>query len=78
MAELRLEGVTKTYPSGLVAVRNVSLTVADGELVVLVGPSGCGKSTILRMISGLETVTEGRMRRCAPSCRNFSGGWPPR
>lgn len=52
MAELRLEGVSKTYPSGLVAVRNVSLTVADGELVVLVGPSGCGKSTILRMISG--------------------------
>ena len=38
MAELRLEGVSKTYPSGLVAVRNVSLTVADGELVVLVGP----------------------------------------
>ncbi len=61
MAELRLEGVSKTYPSGLVAVRNVSLTVADGELVVLVGPSGCGKSTILRMISGLETVTEGRI-----------------
>jgi multiple sugar transport system ATP-binding protein len=53
--------VSKTYPSGLVAVRNVSLTVADGELVVLVGPSGCGKSTILRMISGLETVTEGRI-----------------
>ena len=52
MAELRLEGVSKTHPIGLVAVRNVSLTVADGELVVLVGPSGCGKSTILRMISG--------------------------
>ena len=61
MAELRLEDVSKTYPSGLVAVRNVSLTVADGELVVLVGPSGCGKSTILRMISGLETVTAGRI-----------------
>jgi ABC-type sugar transport system ATPase subunit len=61
MAELRLEGVSKTYPSGLVAVGNVSRTVADGELVVLVGPSGCGKSTILRMFSGLETVTEGRI-----------------
>jgi multiple sugar transport system ATP-binding protein len=61
VAELRLEGVSKTYPSGLAAVKNVSLTVADGELVVLVGPSGCGKSTILRMISGLETVTEGRI-----------------
>ena len=52
MAELRLEGVSKTYASGQVAVRDVSLTVADGELLVLVGPSGCGKSTILRMISG--------------------------
>ena len=61
MAELRLEGVSKTYPSGLAAVRNVSLTVADGELIVLVGPSGCGKSTILRMISGLETVTQGQI-----------------
>ena len=61
MAELRLDGVSKTYASGRVAVRDVSLTVADGELLVLVGPSGCGKSTILRMISGLETVTQGRI-----------------
>ena len=61
MAELRLDGVSKTYASGHVAVRDVSLTVADGELLVLVGPSGCGKSTILRMISGLETVTSGRI-----------------
>jgi ABC-type sugar transport system ATPase subunit len=51
MAELRLEGVSKTYPSGLVAVRNVGLTVADGELVVLVGLR-LRQSTILRMISG--------------------------
>jgi multiple sugar transport system ATP-binding protein len=61
VAELRLDGVSKTYASGQVAVRDVSLTVADGELLVLVGPSGCGKSTILRMISGLETVTSGRI-----------------
>lgn len=59
MAELRLEGVSKTFPSGEVAVQDVSLTVADGELLVLIGPSGCGKSTILRMISGLETLTRG-------------------
>jgi multiple sugar transport system ATP-binding protein len=61
MAELRLDGVSKTYAGGAAAVKNVSLTVADGELLVLVGPSGCGKSTILRMISGLETLTEGRI-----------------
>jgi multiple sugar transport system ATP-binding protein len=61
MAELRLDGVSKTYAGGVPAVKNVSLTVADGELLVLVGPSGCGKSTILRMISGLESLTEGRI-----------------
>ena len=61
MAELRLEAVSKIYDSGVVAVRDVTLSVSDGELLVLVGPSGCGKSTILRMISGLETVTQGRI-----------------
>src|SRR6185503_7853880 len=44
---------------GVVAVDDVSLTVADGEFLVLVGPSGCGKSTLLRMIAGLEEVTDG-------------------
>jgi multiple sugar transport system ATP-binding protein len=61
MAELRLDEVSKTYGGGVPAVRNVSLTVADGELLVLVGPSGCGKSTILRMISGLESLSAGRI-----------------
>jgi multiple sugar transport system ATP-binding protein len=61
MAELRLDNVSKTYASGVAAVKNVNLTVADGELLVLVGPSGCGKSTILRMISGLESLTEGHI-----------------
>jgi multiple sugar transport system ATP-binding protein len=54
-----LDGVTKRYPNGVVAVDDVSLDVADGEFMVLVGPSGCGKSTLLRMIAGLEEVTDG-------------------
>jgi multiple sugar transport system ATP-binding protein len=61
MAELRLDGVSKTYAGGVAAVKKLNLTVADGELLVLVGPSGCGKSTILRMISGLESLTEGQI-----------------
>ncbi len=61
MAEVRLEGIAKTYPNGHVAVRGVDLTIADGEFMVLVGPSGCGKSTLLRMIAGLETPTGGRL-----------------
>jgi multiple sugar transport system ATP-binding protein len=59
MAGIELEHVTKTFAGGVVAVDDVSLTIADGEFMVLVGPSGCGKSTLLRMIAGLEEVTEG-------------------
>ncbi|HTV53679.1 MAG TPA: sn-glycerol-3-phosphate ABC transporter ATP-binding protein UgpC [Terriglobia bacterium] len=59
MACLNLENVTKIYEHGRPAVKNVSLSVADGELLVLLGPSGCGKSSVLRMIAGLETVTSG-------------------
>ncbi|MER6996797.1 sn-glycerol-3-phosphate ABC transporter ATP-binding protein UgpC [Streptomyces sp. NPDC000410] len=62
MAEIVLEGITKRYPDGSVAVRDVDLTVADGEFVILVGPSGCGKSTTLNMIAGLEDITEGTLR----------------
>ena len=61
MATIALEGVTKTYPGGHTAVRDVTLDVADGELLVLVGPSGCGKSTLLRLIAGLETPSAGRV-----------------
>ena len=64
MSQLRLDGVTKRFGDGdgsIVAVNDLSLTVEDGEFLVLVGPSGCGKSTTLRMVAGLETVTEGRI-----------------
>ena len=60
MATARLENVTKRYPDHL-AVDRINLTVEEGEFLVLVGPSGCGKSTTLRMIAGLEHVTEGRI-----------------
>ena len=59
MSEVVLENVCKRYESGSVAVSNVSLTVQDGEFLVLVGPSGCGKSTTLRMVAGLEEITSG-------------------
>jgi multiple sugar transport system ATP-binding protein len=61
MAEILLEGVTKAFAGGVVAVDDVSLEIGSGEFLVLVGPSGCGKSTLLRMIAGLEEVTEGRI-----------------
>ncbi|PWI12078.1 ABC transporter ATP-binding protein [Streptomyces sp. NWU339] len=62
MAEIVLEGVTKRFPDGSVAVKDVDLAIADGEFVILVGPSGCGKSTTLNMIAGLEDITEGTLR----------------
>ncbi|MFP6581596.1 MAG: sn-glycerol-3-phosphate ABC transporter ATP-binding protein UgpC [Candidatus Hydrogenedentota bacterium] len=59
MAQVVLKGVGKEYPGGVRAVEGFNLSIADGELIVLVGPSGCGKSTTLRMIAGLEEVTDG-------------------
>src|SRR6201986_4993662 len=61
MAELQLQGLRRTYANGVTAVDGIDLTVAEGEFMVLVGPSGCGKSTTLRMIAGLEEMSEGRM-----------------
>ncbi|MFL5577625.1 MAG: ABC transporter ATP-binding protein [Gemmatimonadaceae bacterium] len=61
MARVTLDGVRKVYDGGEVAVHGIDLEVGDGELVVLVGPSGCGKSTTLRMIAGLESITDGRL-----------------
>jgi len=62
VADLVLDQVTKRYPDGTVAVDKLSLTIADGEFVILVGPSGCGKSTTLNMLAGLEDITEGELR----------------
>jgi multiple sugar transport system ATP-binding protein len=62
MAEVILENVTKVFPPNVLAVKQFSLHVADREFLVLVGPSGCGKSTTLRMVAGLEEVTEGTIR----------------
>lgn len=61
MAEIVLSNLTKSYPDGAVAVRDLSLTVADGEFIILVGPSGCGKSTTLNMIAGLEDISSGEL-----------------
>jgi multiple sugar transport system ATP-binding protein len=59
MANVELEKVSKLYPGGVKAVDAVDLSIRDQELVVLVGPSGCGKSTTLRMVAGLEEITDG-------------------
>ncbi len=62
MASVTFEKVRKVYDNYHLAVDGVSFTVGDGELMVLVGPSGCGKSTTLRMLAGLESVTDGSIR----------------
>src|ERR687889_146688 len=59
MADIQLREVTKRYPDGTEAVKQVSLDIGDGEFMILVGPSGCGKSTALRMIAGLEEISDG-------------------
>src|SRR5215213_8524578 len=61
MGEIGLENVTKEFAGGVRAVDDVSLTIGEGEFMVLVGPSGCGKTTLLRSIGGLERVTSGRI-----------------
>jgi multiple sugar transport system ATP-binding protein len=78
MASVTYENVSKTF-DGTAAVQDFSLDIADGEFVVLVGPSGCGKSTALRMLAGLEDVTDGRIligervvNRVAPASRDVA------
>ena len=62
MAEIVLEDVTKRYGDGTLAVDGISLEIEDSEFMVFVGPSGCGKTTALRMIAGLETISEGKLK----------------
>ena len=59
MAQIELRDVTKRYDDGFEAVKHMNLDIKDGEFMILVGPSGCGKSTALRMIAGLEDITDG-------------------
>ena len=59
LAEITFNSVWKRYPDGFEAVKDMNLEINDGEFMILVGPSGCGKSTALRMIAGLEDITEG-------------------
>jgi len=62
VAQITLENVSKIYPDGTRAVRDLDLAIEDGELVVFVGPSGCGKTSALRMIAGLEEITDGEIK----------------
>jgi len=61
MAKIELDGVWKRYADGTEAIKDLNLGIEDGEFVILVGPSGCGKSTALRMVAGLETISEGKL-----------------
>ncbi|MDQ3572286.1 MAG: sn-glycerol-3-phosphate ABC transporter ATP-binding protein UgpC [Actinomycetota bacterium] len=62
MSDIVLDGITKRYPDGFEAVKEMDLEIKDGEFMILVGPSGCGKSTALRMIAGLEDISDGELR----------------
>ena len=62
MSNIAFEHVTKRYADGVEAVKDMNLAIADGEFMILVGPSGCGKSTALRMVAGLEDITEGVLK----------------
>src|SRR3712207_6023035 len=62
MADIVFQNVTKRYPDGYEAVRGMNLEIQDGEFMILVGPSGCGKSTALRMIAGLEDISDGELK----------------
>src|SRR5947209_11399973 len=62
MAEIQFDDITKRYPDGFEAVKHMDLDIKDGELMILVGPSGCGKSTALRMVAGLEDISDGELK----------------
>ena len=62
MAGLSLEHIYKVYPNGYEAVKDFNLEIGDKEFIIFVGPSGCGKSTTLRMIAGLEDISDGTLK----------------
>ena len=62
MASLSLQHINKTYPNGFQAVKDFNLEIEDKEFIIFVGPSGCGKSTTLRMIAGLEEISDGTLK----------------
>jgi len=79
MANVTFEGVSKSYGEGVLAVDRLDLEIVDGEFMVLVGPSGCGKTTALRMVAGLEDITDGIVRigervvnRLSPKSRDIA------
>ena len=74
MSEVVLKDIKKVYENGYVGTHDVNISIADKEFIVLVGPSGCGKSTTLRMVAGLEDISEGSCTSTA-SCATT---WPPR
>ena len=61
MASLSFKHIGKTYPGGVTAVSDFNLEIKDKEFIIFVGPSGCGKSTTLRMVAGLEEITDGEL-----------------
>jgi multiple sugar transport system ATP-binding protein len=80
MAEIQFKEITKRYPDGFEAVKDMNLNIGDGRFMILVGPSGCGKSTALRMIARLEDITEGelviggeRVNELGPRARHRDG-----
>jgi multiple sugar transport system ATP-binding protein len=79
MPEIRFDRVGKTYPGGARPLTDLNLAIAEGEFLVLVGASGCGKSTALRMLAGLEEVTDGEIsiggkvvNHLSPQARNIA------
>ena len=72
MSTVKLNSIKKTYPNGAIAVRGVDMVIGNSEFIVFVGPSGCGKSTMLRMIAGLETITDGEIEIDSKVINNIS------
>ncbi len=72
MAEITLDQVSKVFPDGFEAVKEMDLEIEDGEFMILVGPSGCGKSTALRMIAGLEDISSGELKIGGEQVNEFS------